>query len=83
MERDFKIPIEWYEMNYLKPNPYKWHLLLSEEGNEFNITIGDDCVSKSSCEKVLGVYFENKLNFNTHVSKLCKKASQKLHAYEF
>ena len=67
-------------MNYLKPNPDKWHLLLSEVGNEFNITIGDDCVSNSSCEKVLGVYFDNKLNFNTHVTKLCKKASQKLHA---
>ena len=67
-------------MNYLKPNPDKWHLLLSEVGNEFNITIGDVCVSNSSCEKILGVCFDNKLNFNTHVTKLCKKASQKLHA---
>ena len=31
-------------------------------------------------EKILGVYFDNKLNFNTHLTKLCKKASQKLHA---
>ena len=67
-------------MNYLKPNPDKWHLLLSEVGNECNITIGDVCVSNSSCEKILGVCFDNKLNFNTHVTKLCKKASQKLHA---
>ena len=22
--------IEWYESNYLKPNPDKWHLLLSD-----------------------------------------------------
>ena len=80
LEQDSKILIEWYKMNYLKPNPDKWHLLLSEVGNEFNITIGDVCVSNSSCEKILGVYFDNKLNFNTHVTKLCKKASQKLHA---
>ena len=70
LEQDSKILIEWYEMNYLKPNPDKWHLLLSEVGNEFNITIGDVCVSNSSCEKILGVYFDNKLNFNTHVTKL-------------
>ena len=31
-------------------------------------------------EKILGVYFDNKLNFKTHITKLCKEASQKLHA---
>ena len=30
--------------------------------------------------KLLGVTLDNKLNFNEHVSNLCKKASQKLHA---
>ena len=34
----------------------------------------------STEEKFLGVYFDNKLNFNNHVKKLCKKASQELHA---
>ena len=49
-------------------------------GAEFTSPPIDVCVSNSSCEKILGVYFDNKLNFNTHVTKLCKKASQKLHA---
>ena len=80
LEFDSKILIEWYEMNYLKPNPDKWHLLLSEIGNNLNITIGDECISNSSYEKILGIHFDNKLNFKTHVTKLCKKASQKLHA---
>ena len=31
-------------------------------------------------KKILGVYFDNKLNFDYHINKLCKKASQKLHA---
>ena len=31
-------------------------------------------------KKILGVIFDIKLNFNTHVSKLCKKAGQKLQA---
>ena len=31
-------------------------------------------------KKILGVHFDNKLKFNTHVNKLCKKAGQKLHA---
>ena len=44
------------------------------------INIGTEVISNSTGEKILGVYFDNKLNFNTHVKKLCKKASQKLHA---
>ena len=26
------------------------------------------------------MYFENKLNFDYHIDKLCKKVNQKLHA---
>ena len=31
-------------------------------------------------KKILGVYFDNKMAFNTDITKLCKKVSQKLHA---
>ena len=37
----------------------------------------------SECEtsvKLLGITLDNKLNFNEHVSNICKKASQKIHA---
>ena len=30
--------------------------------------------------KLLGVTIDNKLNFNEHVTKICKMANQKLHA---
>ena len=80
LQNDSKCLINWYESNYLKPNPDKWHLLLSEMGDDFIIKIGSEEISNSTEEKILGVYFDNKLNFNTHIKKLCKKASQKLHA---
>ena len=80
LEIDAKLLIDWFDMNYLKPNPDKWHLLLSETGEEYNINIGNECITNCTCEKILGVYFENKMTFNPHVTKLCKKASQKLHA---
>ena len=70
----------WYESNYLKPNPDKWHLLLSDKGDEYLIKIGTEDFFDSTDEKILGIYFDNKLNFNIHLKKLCKKASQKLHA---
>ena len=49
-------------------------------GDDFIIKIGTEEISNSTEEKILGVYFDNKPNFNTHIKKLCKTASQKLHA---
>ena len=80
LQNDSRIIIDWYVSNYLKPNSDKWHLLLSYAGNNVMVSIDDKEVSNSSYEKILGVYFDNKLNFKTHINKLCKKASQKLHA---
>ena len=80
LEEDAFYLLKWYENNYLVPNPDKWHLLLSETGENLSIFIGNKFISNSNNEKMLGVYFDNKLNFNTHINKLCKKASQKLHA---
>ena len=34
----------------------------------------------NSCEKLLGVFFANKLTFQSHIDNICKKASQKYNA---
>ena len=41
---------------------------------------GSETVVNSNHEKLLGVIFDNKLQFDQHVTKLCSKAAQKLHA---
>ena len=80
LEKDSCILIQWYDSNYLKPNSDKWHLLLSDINEHLVINIANDVIQNSSYEKIFGVNFGNKLNYNTHVTKLCKKAWQKLHA---
>ena len=42
--------------------------------------IGTEVIQNSSFVKLLGIIIDNKLNFNEHVTKMCKKASKKLHA---
>ena len=74
------VRMEWYESNYLKPNPDKWHLLLSEMGDKDAVQIGNKMISNRTKQKILGIYFDNKLIFKCHLSKLCGKASQKMHA---
>ena len=77
LENDSLILIKWYKSNYLKPNPDEWHLLLSD--TDLNIEVSNKLIYNSSCEKILGVNFDNKHNFNSHISKLCRKAGHKLH----
>ena len=77
---DSQCLMDWDESNYLKPNPDKWHLLFSDKGDDYFIKIGTEDIFNSTDEKILGIYFDNKLNFNIHLKKLCKKASLKLHA---
>ena len=74
LEEDALYLLKWYENNYLVPNPDKWHLLLSDIGDNLLICIRNKFICNSTNEKDLGVYFDNKLNFNTHINK------QKLHA---
>ena len=80
LEHQSALLIQWYRYNYLKPNPDKWHLILSEVESTRFVNINGKHIFNSENEKILGVYFDNKLNFEYHIGKLCKKASQKLHA---
>ena len=66
--------------NRMKANPDKYHLLINNTKESFQIKISNETVSNSKYEKLLGVKVDHELNFNEHVSSLCKKASQKLNA---
>ena len=79
IETKGKEVFNWFSMNYLKANPGKSHLLLTSR-DEASIKIDDTDIKSSSSKKLLGVIIDNKLTFNEHVSKLCKRASNELHA---
>ena len=72
--------LEWVGKNDLKANADKFHLILSNTDQNFSVNVDQYEISNSNYEKLLGVTIDNKLKFDKHVSGLCKKASQKLHA---
>ena len=80
LEKNTSILIKWFENNYFKMNTDKCKLLITKHGEEASAKIGNDVIKASKSVKLLGITIDNKLNFNEHVSKLCKKTSQKLHA---
>ena len=69
----------WFADNQMKANPDKCHLLTSS-GDKISNCVDNYNIKSSKWEKLLGIKIDNKLNFNTNVDEICKKAGQKLNA---
>ena len=80
LENTVETLLQWFKDNRMKANPDKYHLLINNTKESFQVKIGNETVSNSKYEKLLGVKIDHELNFNEHVSSMCKKASQKLNA---
>ena len=77
LEHSSDILSKWFMDNYLKTNPHKYHVLLSEI-SETQLIVQNVPIASSCCEKLLGIKIDYKLSFEPYVESLCKKASQKL-----
>ena len=80
LEADASTLLNWIGSNGLKANPDKFHLLLSEKNRDLSIRVGSFNIKNSNTETLLGIKIDNKLTFDPHVSDICTKVSQKLHA---
>ena len=63
----------------LKRNADKCHLISSSK-TPVGIHVSNITIMSEEIVKPLGIYINNKLNFDYHISQLCKKAGKKLHA---
>ena len=79
LQKCTELLFEWTNLNFLKANPDKSHVVLSDAGNRI-IKIKTEQIRSSPSQKLLGITIENGLRFDTHVKNLCQKANLKLHA---
>ena len=70
---------EWFSFNKLKANASKCHLFLSPY-QPFPVNIKGSIIESSNCEKFLGIYIDSNFSFEYNINRICRKASQKLHA---
>ena len=70
----------------MKLNQDKYYLLVSGYKHEnVWVQIGDEKIRESNKQKLLGLQIDRNLNFNEHVSSLCRKGiknSQSLRDYQ-
>ena len=69
----------WFQCNNFKANASKCNFFLSPY-KPVTIKIKESAIESSNSEKLLGVTIDSKLSFDDHITILCRKASQKLHA---
>ena len=61
----------------MKANPDKCHFIYGFSVKT-SIMIENEQIRSSSCEKLLSVFFDSKLTFQSHIGSTCKKGIVKV-----
>ena len=79
LESDSNHLIEWFKINKMQANPDKFQVLaVGKKTYEKRPTIQNFELTCEDSVKLLGIEIDYQLNFDTHISTICRKASQQL-----
>ena len=84
LEKDSEIAIKWFKDNNMSVNPEKFHGFIvnrcGRHNGVYNMSFAGFEISTESLVNLLGINIDDKLNFNKHISQLCKRAAGQLNA---
>ena len=84
LQNDGEIAIQWFKDNFMIVNPGKFRAMVinrfREMENKHEMYIENKKITSAHFVKLLGIEIDNQLNFDNHVSTLCKKAGSQLNA---
>ena len=66
-------------MNEIKPNDDKCHLIVTNQ-DRVSVTLKYETIEAMDSVDLLGITIDSNLNFNEHITNLCKMGYQTLHA---
>jgi hypothetical protein len=73
--------IKWFRYNEMVVNPEKFQIMFLGCNNvKVSMDIDKCKITSTDTVKLLGITLDNKLNFNSHIEGICKKANQKISA---
>ena len=79
LEEETSLVLNWFRINEMKSNDDKCHLIVANHV-DVSVRLNSETTEGEDSVELLGIHIDNKLTFNQHVTNLCKKGNQKLHA---
>ena len=81
LQKESSTLINWFRINCMQANPEKFQAIgVGKRTHDMNLTIkvSDTQINCEDVVKLLGVDIDYQLNFDHHISNLCRKAGQQL-----
>ena len=82
LEGEANVALKWLKENEMIPNPWKFQAIFIKKDHSdtsgIDISLSDKNIKSEKTVTLLGVKLDNKLNFDAHISDLCKKATTQL-----
>ena len=85
LEQESLLLIQWFDKNFMKANPDKFQAICIGKKSHDNIDsfqVGQTNIKCDDNVTLLGINLDYMLKFDTHVSEICKKASQQLAVFK-
>ena len=84
LESESNIAIDWFTKNEMIINPDKFQAIIldKKKSNLTNIplTVDNQTIKSVPSVELLGIHLDDKLNFNLHISNICRSAANQLNA---
>ena len=79
LQMEFMILHQWFHENHMTLNPGKCHyMVIVSRDLSHEIMLNNNKTTSSNEETLLGIFLHSKLNFESHIGSLCRKAGQKI-----
>ena len=84
LESESNIAIDWFKTNKMIVNPGKFQSIIidkkKQDHTKETFEIGDKVIETSPSVKLLGIQIDEKLNFNLHITNICRSPANQLNA---
>ena len=83
LEKESETARKWFKQNQMIVNPDKFEAMVlgrHKQKEKINLNINGAEIKGQNSVTLLGVEIDNELNFNNHISNICKKAGNKINA---
>ena len=84
LESESEVVIDWFKINKMVVNPDKFQAIILDkrkrDHTDEHIIVDNQQIKVVSSVKLLGLQLDHKLNFNLHISNICKYAANQLNA---